>query len=140
MNFEKTLQEIRDLQATLQKREKTVARTEEKIRKKKQVLDDACRIVCVRVIKPVSSQDETVVMHIILGSPAVIILDTEQNKFDLPVTLEYSSGREPDECLDEKDIWKIETPLREVLDRELKAEGIPLTFGHLVVPIHYFGK
>ena len=140
MNPEKILQEIRDLQATLQKRREAVARTEEKIKAKKQVLDDECRIVCVRVIGPASMRDNKAVMHIILGSPAVIVLDTKQNKFDLPVRLEYSSGQEPDESLDDEDIQRIEAPLREALDRELKAAGIPLTFGHLIVPTHYFGK
>ncbi|MCR4333918.1 MAG: hypothetical protein NUV60_02825 [Patescibacteria group bacterium] len=140
MDFEKVLQQMRDLQATLRKKKEALAKIERKIEDKVCILNAACRSICLGAIRLYNTKAPLLLIDLDSDRNISTSIDIECNKVDLSVNLKYQSGREPDEDLYDEDADKIEAELGTIINEKLKAEDIPLTFGKLGIPVHYFGK
>ncbi len=139
MDFGKVLQQTRDLQATLRKKKAALEKIERRMGEKLSVLNAACRPACIEAIREYNTE---AVLRISPDPDCDITtsINTEHGVVNISAELEYPSGSEPDECLDPEDVALIEAALGKTLNEKLATAGIPLTFGRLGLPVHYFGK
>lgn len=136
MDFAKTIQEIQALRVALTRRNDAIRKVEEKILGLLKSLDNVCRPICIKAVQGYNVSTSLRIVLLNFG----ITFDLDKKKILLSALLAYPSGNEPDENLDETDVECIESALGTILDRELKAAGIPFTFSSLTVPHEYFGK
>lgn len=96
---------------------------------------EQCRIPVVIAIRGFNAQNEKR-----LGEDVDLFINHESLAFNVHTTLRLPNGREPYDSMDDEYGDSIAEDIRATVDRELERYAVPLTFGTVRFPGHYYIK
>lgn len=134
MDILEVLQKIRTVEQSITRKKKALLKLQNSFNLAMASFTNYYKVPCIRAF---THYNDTAHYRIDI-TRSNILLEESKMRINLYLRLLKGNGLEPIDMLRRKDIADIEKALAPYIERELREDEVPLTFGYICVPNDYY--